>query len=125
MQQQGQMPAGTVVAHQMISSTDVNGTEVYSPQGEHLGHIDHLMIDKVSGNISYAVMQFGGFLGIGADQHPLPWKKLRYDTGLGGYVTDLTKAQLENAPAVPADWRENRDYARRAYDYYGVPPYWL
>lgn len=109
----------------MVSSADVNGTEVYSPSGEHLGEIDHLMIDKQSGQIAYAVMSFGGFLGIGADHHPLPWKKLHYDTNLGGFVTDVTQEQLTGAPQRSDNWYNDRDYARQSYDYYGVSPYWL
>jgi len=125
MQHQSELPADRIRAAGTVSSTDVNGTDVFSPLGDRLGQIDHLMIDKASGQISYAVMRFGGFLGIGADEHPIPWRKLRYDTALGGYVTDITKAQLEGAPARPADWRASRDYERKAYDYYGIPPYWL
>jgi sporulation protein YlmC with PRC-barrel domain len=109
----------------MVSSSDVNGTEVYSPSGEHLGQIDHLMIDKKSGQIAYAVMTFGGFLGIGAEEHPLPWKKLDYDTTLGGFVTDVTAQQLTGAPPRSDRWFDDRDYQRRSYDYYGVSPYWL
>lgn len=109
----------------MVSSTDVNGTEVYSPTGDHLGQVDHLMIDKVSGQIAYAVMSFGGFLGIGAGEHPVPWKKLTYDTDLGGFVTDITQEQLTGAPAWSDNWYDDRDYQRRSYDYYGVSPYWL
>jgi len=108
-----------------ITSADVNGTEVYSHSGDHLGEIDHLVIDKASGNIAYAVMAFGGFLGMGADHHPIPWKKLRYDTEHGGYVTDITQAQLEGAPDRPDDWRDNRGWAERNYGYYGVNPYWM
>jgi hypothetical protein len=108
----------------MVSSSDVNGTAVYSPSGEHLGDIDHLMIDKQPGHIAYAVMNFGGFLGMGASEHPLPWKKLRYDTNLGGFVTDVTQEQLTGAPSRGDDWYNDRDYARRSYDYYGVQPYW-
>lgn len=109
----------------MVSSADVNGTAVYSPTGDHLGHIDHLMIDKVSGNIAYAVMGFGGFLGIGEGHHPVPWKKLSYDTDLGGFVTDITEEQLTGAPTWGDSWYDDRDYQRRNYDYYGVPPYWV
>lgn len=109
----------------MVSSSDVNGTEVYSPTGDHLGEIDHLMIDKTSGQIAYAVMTFGGFLGMGAGEHPVPWKKLSYDTSLGGFVTDITQAQLTGAPAWGDAWYDDRDYQRRSYDYYGVSPYWL
>lgn len=109
----------------MVSSADVNGTAVYSPTGDHLGQIDHLMIDKVSGQIAYAVMSFGGFLGVGANEHPVPWKKLTYDTDLGGFVTDITQDQLTDAPAWGDNWYEDRDYQRRNYDYYGVSPYWI
>ena len=125
MQQQAQISPDTPVPAKTVSSADVNGTAVYSPAGDHLGKIDHLVIDKVSGNIAYAVMAFGGFLGLGANEHPLPWKKLRYDPSLGGYVTDITKEQLEAAPAHEGNWEEDSNYARRAYEYYGVLPYWL
>lgn len=108
----------------MVSSADVNGTEVYSPTGDHLGQIDHLMIDKVSGQIAYAVMTFGGFLGIGAEEHPVPWKKLSYDTNLGGFVTDITEEQLTGAPTRSDNWFDDREYQQRSYDYYGVLPYW-
>ncbi|MFT4151026.1 MAG: PRC-barrel domain-containing protein [Paracoccaceae bacterium] len=125
MQQQGYMPADARIPGAMVSSADVNGTDVYSPSGDHLGKVDHLMIDKQSGNIAYAVMTFGGFLGLGASEHPVPWKKLRYDVNLGGYVTDITKDQLEGAPERSDRWYEDRDYARRSYEYYGIAPYWM
>ena len=109
----------------MVSSDDVNGTEVYSPNGDHLGEIDHLMIDKQSGQIAYAVMTFGGFLGLGEGEHPVPWKKLSYDTNLGGFVTDITSEQLTGAPSLSDTWFDDDEYRRRSYDYYGVSPYWL
>lgn len=109
----------------MVSSADVNGTEVYSPTGDHLGEIDHLMIDKQSGQIAYAVMGFGGFLGMGEGHHPVPWKKLNYDPSLGGFVTDITQEQLTGAPSMTDTWFNDRDYQQRNYDYYGVSPYWL
>ena len=108
-----------------ISSADVTGTAVYSPNGDHLGHIDHLIIDKQSGAISWAVMGFGGFLGLGEDHHPIPWRALRYDTQLDGYVTDITADMLKGAPERPEDWATNRDYATNAYGYYGISPYWV
>lgn len=109
----------------MVSSTDVNGTQVYSRSGEHLGDIDHLMIDKKSGQIAYAVMGFGGFLGIGEGHHPVPWKKLSYDTSLGGFVTDITQEQLTGAPSMTDGWFDDPTYRQRSYDYYGVTPYWV
>lgn len=121
----GSTGTGSSGISSMVSSADVNGTEVYSPTGDHLGQIDHLMIDKTSGQIAYAVMTFGGFLGIGAGEHPVPWKKLSYDTNLGGFVTDITEAQLTGAPARSDDWYNDREYQQRSYDYYGVSPYWM
>jgi hypothetical protein len=125
MQQPARIDQDTPVPSTTVSSASVNGTAVYSPDGDHLGKIDHLVIDKVSGNIAYVVMAFGGFLGLGASEHPLPWKKLRYDPALGGYVSDITKEQLEAAPPHEGNWAEDSNYARRAYEYYGVLPYWL
>jgi hypothetical protein len=59
--------------HQCISSEDVQGTEVYGPDGKNIGEIDHLIIDKISGRVGYAVMSFGGFLGLGHSHYPIPW----------------------------------------------------
>ncbi|SED59917.1 PRC-barrel domain-containing protein [Rhodobacter sp. 24-YEA-8] len=112
-------------AHLISGKDDVKGTRVYSPAGDDLGHIDDVMIDPASGKVVYGVLQFGGFLGIGSDYHPIPFGKLRYDGARGVYVTDLTKAQLEGAPAYSDDWRSNRDWQKRSYDHYGVNPYWL
>lgn len=109
----------------LISSQSVNGTAVYSPAGDHLGHIDELMIDKQTGKVAYALMAFGGFLGLGEDHFPLPWAKLRYDTARDGYVTDVTKEQLEGAPERHEDWHRDREWERGYYNYYGVPPYWI
>jgi hypothetical protein len=109
----------------LVSSKDINGLEVYSPKGIHLGHIDHLMIDKASGNIAFAVLSFGGFLGIGAGQRPLPWKKLDFNPGFRGFVTDVTAEELSGAPMPGKDWHDDRTYHMRSYDYYGLPGYWL
>ena len=125
MQDTPSTPAPDQPGHSMVSSSDVNGTEVYNPAGEHLGRIDHLMIDKLSGKIAYAVMTFGGFLGLGEGHHPVPWKKLRYDVNLGGFVTDITHEQLTGAPSWSETWVDDPTYRERSYSYYGVSPYWL
>lgn len=106
----------------IIASNKVEGTAVYNPQGERLGSIYNFMVDKVSGTVRYATLSFGGFLGIGQDYYPLPWSMLTYDTGQGGYVVNLDKTLLENAPRYGADEepRYDRDYGRGVYDYYGV-----
>ena len=111
----------------LIASNKVEGTAVYNRQGERLGSVYNFMVDKVSGQVAYAVMSFGGFLGIGDSYHPLPWKSLTYDTGQGGYVVDLDRSQLEGAPRYGAgeDPWADRNYGRSVYDYYGVAyPYW-
>ena len=107
----------------VISSDKVEGTAVYNNAGDKLGSIDDLMIDKRSGQVRYAALEFGGFLGIGTDRYPLPWSMLKYDTGMGGYVVSLAKEQLEKAPRYErsAAPEYTDDYGRRVYDYYGVP----
>ena len=82
----------------LIASSKVEGTEVYNRVGEHLGEVYNFMVDKFTGQVAYAVMSFGGFLGIGERYHPLPWKALDYDVRQGGYVVDLDRAKLEGAP---------------------------
>lgn len=109
----------------LIASDKVEGTEVYSPQGERLGTILNFMVDKVTGKVAYAVMSFGGVLGIGDRYHALPWKTLTYEPEQGGYVVNLSREQLARAPsykAAEAPWSEP-GYGRRLHDYYDVPWY--
>jgi hypothetical protein len=117
----------SVADRRLIAGTTVAGTTVYDVQGEKLGTVEDVMIDRVSGRIAYAVMSFGGFLGIGHQHHPLPWSTLRYDTSLGGYVVNLDRRMLEGAPAyaddAPADW-EDHVWGQRVHDYYHADPYW-
>jgi hypothetical protein len=108
----------------LISSEKVESTAVYDRRGECLGTVHHLMIDKYTGQVAYAVMSFGGFLGIGESYHPLPWKMLTYDTRLGGYVVDLDRKRLEGAPSYTS--RQMPDWSDRSYtgriDRYWLPP---
>lgn len=94
----------------LIASDRVRGTEVYNGAGEKLGSIDSILIDKVSGQVSYVVMSFGGFLGIGEKFHPLPWDVLTYDTQVEGYRVDLDRSQLEGAPSYAREDVDNFDY---------------
>lgn len=109
----------------LISGKLIQGTRVYSPAGDELGHIEDVMIDTATGRTVYGVLQFGGFMGIGSEQHAIPFGKLRYDSARDGYVTDLTPEQLDQAPRQDETWRDNRDWQQRSHDYYGVQPYWL
>ena len=111
----------------LISSDKVDGTAVYNREGEKLGSIHSVMIDKISGKVAYAVMSFGGFLGMGDSYHPLPWHVLTYDTGQGGYVVDLDQNKLEEAPTYATsetpNWSDRR-WGQQVHDYYGSRPYW-
>lgn len=107
----------------LISSRKVEGTNVYNLEGEHIGSVDSFMVDKHSGKVSYAVMSFGGFLGIGERYHPLPWDALKYDTSAGGFVLNITREQLEGAPTFAHDedpWNDPQ-YGRLVHGYYGLP----
>ena len=105
----------------LIAASKVNGTHVYNGQGESLGSIYDVMIDKRSGEVAYAVMAFGGFLGMGEDYHPLPWSVLTYDTRQGGYVVDLDRETLDGAPryteSEASRW-DDPEYTRGIDDYY-------
>jgi hypothetical protein len=108
----------------LIGSDKVEGTAVFGADAQKIGTIERVMIDKVSGRVSYAVLGFGGFLGIGNDHYPLPWQSLKYDTRLGGYVTGVTESQLRSAPKYgnDNDWNWADAARNRAVnDYYGVP----
>jgi len=98
----------------LIASDKVQGTNVYNAAGDNLGAIHDVMIDKPSGKVAYAIMSFGGILGMGNQYHPLPWSVLKYDTNLGGYVVNLDKRQLEGGPAY--DVGDEPAWGDRAYE---------
>jgi hypothetical protein len=110
----------------LIGSDKVEGTAVYGTDEKKIGELERVMIDKISGKVAYAVISFGGFLGMGEDYYPMPWSTLKYDTKLGGYRVGVTKDQLEKAPkfSKSTSWNWNRDNDRRVYDYYRAQPYW-
>lgn len=110
--------------HQLISSEDVEGVNVYDVKGKKIGEVDHLMIDKISGRVTYAVMSFGGFIGLGHSHYPLPWGALKYNTKLDGFETNVTETQLRDAPAFSDDSWSDRNWEAKTHTYYNVPPYW-
>lgn len=118
-------PVDTDETSNLISSKKVEGTTVYGAGDQKVGTIEDIMIDKVTGKSAYAVMKFGGFLGMGEDHHPVPWGKLTYDTSLGGYRTDITEEQLKGAPERTSDWSSNRDWEDRTHQHYGAQPYYV
>jgi hypothetical protein len=108
----------------LIGSDKVEGTAVYGVDRQKIGTIERVMIEKISGKVSYAVLRFGGFLGIGDDFYPLPWSTLSYDTNLGGYTARITADQLQGAPkySTEADWDwQDTGRARTVNDFYGTP----
>ena len=119
----------TATGHtQAIPASRVIGTDVYNTEGEHIGSIEDVMLDKTSDNIMFAVIGFGGFLGIGEKYHTIPWSSLDYDPARGGYVVPFTRSQLEGAPVYDInDLTRGDGYEARetSFDYYKVPRYWL
>ena len=108
----------------LIGSDKVEGTAVYGTDNKKIGSVQRVMIDKISGKVAYAVISFGGFLGMGEEYYPLPWPKLTYDAQLGGYRVGITESQLKGAPkftrSTDWDW-SNRENDRRVYEYYSTP----
>ncbi|GHC83592.1 PRC-barrel domain-containing protein [Novosphingobium pokkalii] len=106
----------------LIASDKVEGTAVYNAMGERLGSVYNFMVNKRSGEVEYAVLQFGGILGFGSDYYPLPWNALNYDSGQGGYVVDLDRATLESGPHYGTEDEPVHDleYGRQVYSHYGL-----
>jgi sporulation protein YlmC with PRC-barrel domain len=124
-------PQGTTLDQResanLIGSDKVQGTPVYRSNGERVGTIERVMIDKLSGKVAYAVMSFGGFMGIGEDYYPLPWSLLTYNERLDGYEVNVSEQQLKGAPKYSR--HETWDWSDRARDrkvsaYYDVTPFW-
>ena len=124
-------PQGTTLDRRetanLIGSDKVQGTPVYRSNGERVGTIERVMIDKLSGKVAYAVMSFGGFMGIGEDYYPLPWSLLAYNERLDGYEVNVSEQQLKGAPKYSKhetwDWSD-RARDRKVYAYYDVTPFW-
>ena len=112
---------------QAIRAKKVIGTNVKDPSGKKIGEIEDIMLDKTSNNIMFAVVGFGGFLGMAEKYHPIPWSSLQYNESEDSYVVNYTKAQLEAAPAASIDELTRDDglqVRERTYAYYKEPRYW-
>jgi uncharacterized protein YrrD len=116
----------SITTGSLIAGQNVEGTTVFNLAGDKLGTVEDIMIDKVSGRAIYAVMSFGGFLGMGEKFHPLPWATLKYDEQKGGFVVNLDKKVLEGAPNydVDSEFEWTPDYGRKVDSYYKTPSYW-
>ena len=113
--------------HALVASDRVEGTVVRRLSGEKIGTVQRVMIDKISGNVAYAVLSFGGFLGLGEKHLPIPWQRLKYDTTSESYQVSISDAELAKAPSYAADqefdWGD-RSEERRLHEFYGTRPYW-
>jgi sporulation protein YlmC with PRC-barrel domain len=113
--------------HSLIASDRVEGTPVRRSDGKKIGTIERLMIDKLSGNVAYAVLSFGGILGMGQKHLPVPWSRMQYNLLLEAYEINLTDEELAKAPSYAAD-REfdwgNRPREEEIHRYYGARTYW-
>jgi hypothetical protein len=105
----------------LIGSDKVESTAVYGADDRKIGTVQRVTIDKISGKVAYAVISFGGFLGMGEDYYPMPWTSLKYDINLGGYRVGVTEDQLKGAPKYNrnTDWDwSDRSRDKDVYDYY-------
>ena len=113
--------------HAIISAKRVEGMAVKTPQGDDLGRIEDLTIDKLSGHVVYAVLSFGGILGLGAKHFALPWEALHYEPRHAAYVVEIDPELLRRAPGFdasnPPDMSDRR-WGQQIHDYYGYRPYW-
>ncbi len=118
----GETGFATEQSRRIVSSEKVEGTAVFDKNGAHLGRVHHLMIDKVTGQVAFAVASFGGFFGIGENLFPLPWKALVYDTSREGYVVDLDRARIDRAPRFAT--QQEPDWSDRSFTD-EITKYWL
>jgi sporulation protein YlmC with PRC-barrel domain len=104
----------------LIGSDKVEGTAVYGANNEKIGSIERVMIEKTTGQVSYAVLSFGGFFGLGDDHYPVPWNLLKYDTELGGYRTDISGNRMKGAPKHGTEtvWDWSAAGSKEVDDYY-------
>lgn len=106
----------------LISADRVQGTPVFDREGEKIGHLEDVMLDKESGKVAYAIMSHGGILGAGERYHPIPWSILRYDVEKQGYIVPMDKAQLEKAPTLDHTEIYGDDaWQQVIHSHYGTP----
>lgn len=108
----------------LISADKVQGTDIYNRRGDNLGEVESVMIDKRSGKVAYAVVTFGGFLGIGSERRALPWNVLSYNTDLGGYVVNAEDDVVRQTPVYADNNNIDPEWGNRLHGHFGVPPYW-
>ena len=114
----------------VLSAATMIGTKIVNPAGEELGSLKDLMIDLDEGQVNYAVLSFGGFLGLGDKLFAIPWDALTINPEDNTFILDMNKDQLKDAPGFDKDhWPDEAQYQAGwlldIYDYYGYTPYWM
>ena len=110
----------------LMGANTLDGNDVFNRQGEDLGDIKEIMLDMSNGRVAYAVLSYGGFLGMGDKLFAVPWSALTLDTDNKRFVLDVSKDRLDNAPGFDKDqWPDMADatWNKAIHDYYGVTPY--
>lgn len=118
---------GSTEYRRILSVSTLSGDSVVNPDGEDLGEIEEIMLDVETGQVSYAVLSLGGFLGMGEKLFAIPWQALAVDEANERMVLDVSKDRLENAPGFDKDdWPEfaDRSWGQRIHEHYGYDPYW-
>jgi hypothetical protein len=116
----------SVKPHRLIASDRVEQTPVCRSDGTKVGIIERLMIDKVSGRIAYAVLSFGGFMGIGVKHIPIPWDRMKYGVSFDAYEINLSDEELSRDPSFEADKEFDWGYREEVIgnlNFYRTPPY--
>lgn len=116
------------VPSSVVKTSEVIGVDVENTQGEDLGSVEEIILDKVTGNVRYVVLSFGGFMGMGDKLFALPWNSLSYDENKGSFILNVAKEKLEKAPGFNKEnWPNFSDkkWAKDIFDYYDSEPYWL
>jgi sporulation protein YlmC with PRC-barrel domain len=111
----------------VLGAGTLTGDRVRNNAGDDLGKIEEIMIDLETGRVAYAVLSFGGFLGIGDKLFMVPWGAMTVDQSAHQFVLDVQRAQLEKAPGFDKDnWPDmaDPDYGREVHSHYGQKPYW-
>lgn len=108
----------------LLSSEHLEGAAVYDANGKQIGKIDRLLIDKTSGQVRYAILDFGGFMGLRHRAHALPWASLAYDRQHDRYTADVSEEALDAAPEFTASGLMSREWESLVHQHYKTPPYW-
>lgn len=108
--------------HHLASLKELEGTSVYNLAGKEVGKIHQLIFDKECGRISYAIIDFCGFMCSKTSKHMIPWNSLSYDKDKDQYFTKITDNEVESAPNVPDNLSAGREWEKAIHEHYNTTP---